>query len=282
MDDHPSRARAAELPARYAAAVDARDLDALRALLAERATMTIAGPDARPTVGREAVIASLSDMLPAGLSTRHFLANTRIDETGPGLLRVDCAIHYLHEGPGFEGSGHGDYEFTVDVSGADPLITDLVFHPGTHTSGSLGALVERLGRLEDVEAARMATWRYATAVDTLDFDMLADAFTEDAVLTSSSGVRRGRDAIVEHYRAALADPVARKHFLVNPRVSWNGPGDVTVDSVFSFTYVDDTTSLFGWGDYRDRIRVEDGVGRIAEKDMRRLADGDIREGWTRR
>jgi hypothetical protein len=86
-------------------------------------------------------------------------------------------------------------------------------------------LEARLERIETIEAARGASWRYAIAIDTVDFDMLADVFSADAVLTTRRGSQVGRDAIVEYYRKALADNVLRKHFLTNQRVTWLSVGE---------------------------------------------------------
>jgi uncharacterized protein (TIGR02246 family) len=147
-------------------------------------------------------------------------------------------------------------------------------------SVDVSALAERLERLETAEAARAATWRYATAVDTVDFEMLADAFTEDGALTTRKGTRQGRDVVIDYYRQALADPVNRKHFLVNQEVRVVEPGVAVVSSYFIYTYAGDDTSILGWGNYVDTVRVEDGVGRIAEKRISIDVHADSRDGWA--
>lgn len=144
----------------------------------------------------------------------------------------------------------------------------------------LDSLAERLERLETAELAREATWRYATAVDAVDFDLLASAFTEDAVLVTRKGPREGREAVVDYYRTALADPVARKHFLANQKVTSTGPGTAVVESYFLYTYAGDDTSILGWGNYTDRVRVIDGVGYIEEKRISIDAHADTRIGWA--
>lgn len=143
------------------------------------------------------------------------------------------------------------------------------------------ALIQRLERLETAELARAASWRYATAVDTPDLDLLATVFTEDAVLVTSKGPRTGRDEVVAYYAAALAAPVARKHFLVNQTVTVTGPGRALMESYFMYTYAGDDTSILGWGTYTDRVRVIDGVGYIEEKRISVDVHADTRVGWSR-
>ena len=144
----------------------------------------------------------------------------------------------------------------------------------------IAALTARLARLEAAERAREATWRYATAVDTVDFDLLADAFTADAVLTTSKGSRHGRETVVDYYRTALATPVERRHFLVNQQVDVTGPGEATVTSSFVYTYAGADTSILGWGRYVDVVRIDGGTWRIASKTISVDVHADTRVGWA--
>ncbi len=141
-------------------------------------------------------------------------------------------------------------------------------------------LLARLERLETAEAAREVTWRYANAVDGPDYVLLGGVFTDDAVLVTRKGPREGRDAIIEYYRTAMADPVARKHFVVNQTVTSTGPGTALVESYFLYTYAGDDTAILGWGNYVDRVRVIDGVGYIEEKRISIDVHADVREGWA--
>ena len=141
-------------------------------------------------------------------------------------------------------------------------------------------LEARLERIETIEAARGASWRYAIAIDTVDFDMLADVFSADAVLTTRRGSQVGRDAIVEYYRKALADNVLRKHFLTNQRVTWLSVGEARMDSYFIYAFAGDDTSVFGWGNHADRVRIDDGVARIVEKTISVDVSADSRLGWA--
>jgi hypothetical protein len=146
-------------------------------------------------------------------------------------------------------------------------------------------IVDRLLRLEEIEAARDVTWRYARSVDEGDTRALAAVFAENARLISPSGDRRGREVIVDYYRQVLADPFIRRHLLANPRARWEEPGLVTITSDFAFVYLRGSSStevmdegeavVLGWGEYVDEVRVTDGVGEIAVKHMRRIGQGEV-------
>jgi uncharacterized protein (TIGR02246 family) len=141
-------------------------------------------------------------------------------------------------------------------------------------------LLERLERLETADAARETAYRYAKAIDTPDFELLAGVFAPDATLTTRRGSRRSREAIVDYYREALAAPLARRHFIVNEQVTWLAPGEALMRSSFLYTFAGDDTSILGWGGYVDRIHVLDGVGVIVEKTITVDAHADSRTGWA--
>jgi len=141
-------------------------------------------------------------------------------------------------------------------------------------------LEARLERLETIEAARAASWRYVIAIDTADFELLADVFTHDAILTTSKGLQHGRDAIIEYYREKLANGVHRKHFMTNQQVTWLSVGEARMESYFIYTFAGDDTSILGWGNCLGRIRIEDGIGRIAEKTIAPDVSADSRVGWA--
>jgi hypothetical protein len=100
------------------------------------------------------------------------------------------------------------------------------------------------------------------------------------VLVTRRGSQEGRAAIVDYYRTALADPVARKHFLVNQKVTHSGASTALLESYFLYTFAGQDTSIFGWGHYIDRIRVMDGVGYIEEKRISIDVHADVRQGWA--
>lgn len=262
---------------RYAEGVDGRDWSLLASAFAEDAVLVMPGSE---VVGRDAIVDGLRGMLPPEFVTRHLVVNPRVDYVGEGRARVHSTIYYAHEGSGFEATGWGDYVDEVAVLDGVGLITRKEFVPAQHLPGSHARAQARLDALETAELAREASWRYATAVDALDFDLLASAFTEDAVLVTRKGPREGRDAVIEYYRTALADPVARKHFLVNQKVTSSGPDTALLESYFLYTYAGADTAILGWGNYVDRVRVIDGVGYIEEKRISIDVHSDIREGWA--
>ena len=144
----------------------------------------------------------------------------------------------------------------------------------------LQVILERLERLETTEAARVTAHRYAQAIDTPDFELLAEVFAPDASLTTRRGTRHSRDAIVEYYREALAAPLARRHFIVNQQVTWLAPGQALMSSTFLYTFAGDATSILGWGGYVDRVHVRDGIGVIVAKTIYVDVHADSRTGWA--
>ncbi len=268
---------ARECLCRYADGADSRDWALLTSAFAPDAVMVMPGAE---VIGVTAIVDGLRGMLPAEFITRHLIVNPRAEYTGPGRARVRSTIYYAHEGTGFEATGWGDYIDDVTVTDGVGVITRKEFIPAQHLPGSHARAAARLDDLETAELAREASWRYATAVDTLDFDLLASAFTDDAVLVTRKGPREGRDAVVNYYRTALADPVARKHFLVNQKVTATGAGTALLESYFLYTYAGDDTAILGWGNYIDRVCVIDGVGYIEEKRISIDVHSDIREGWA--
>ena len=67
---------------------------------------------------------------------------------------------------------------------------------------------------------------------------------------------------------------------MNQDVRRTAPGEVVVTSYFIYTFAGADTSIVGWGTYVDRVRIEDGVGRIAEKTISIGAHADSRVGWA--
>ena len=260
----------------YASAVDTRDWAALESCFTSDAVLVMGTSE---THGASAIAASLRSMLPDDFITQHLLVNPRIVSNDGSTVVIESTIYYLHEGSGYEAVGWGNYRDTVDVQESRGRISRKEFTPSQHLPGSMARLSSRLERLELTEAARLATWRYANAVDGPDFDLLAEVFTDDAVLASRSGDKRGRDAVLAYYRGALEAPIARKHLLANQEVEIVSPSEAIVRSYFAYTYAGDSTSILGWGSYSDRVRMEDGVARISEKRITIDASGDVLPGW---
>jgi uncharacterized protein (TIGR02246 family) len=263
---------------RYAQGVDTRDWTVVGSAFSDDAVLEMPGTEVR---GRAAIVEAMQGMLPAEFVTRHLIVNPQVEWTAPGRATVRATIYYAHEGSGHEATGWGDYVDDVVISDGVGIITRKVFTPAQHLPGSVATVAARMERLETAELARAASWRYATAVDTPDLELLATVFTEDAVLTTSKGSRRGRDEVVAYYATALAAPVERKHFLVNQTVTPIGAGSALMESYFLYTYAGDDTSILGWGTYTDRVRVIDGVGYIEEKRISVDVHADTRVGWMR-
>lgn len=262
---------------RYAEGADTRDWELLGSAFSEDAVMRLGEEEIR---GRDAIVAALRAMLPAAFVTRHLMVNPQVTWTAPGRATLTATVYYLHDGSGYEATGWGDYRDEVEVVDGVGRITRKDFTPAQHLVGNTATLAARITEQEVVEAARAATRRYAVAVDTVDFAMLADAFTEDATLTTRRGSRTGRDVVVDYYRTAMADPIDRRHFLVNQDVQVDSPTEATVSSYFIYTYAGAGQSIIGWGHYVDRVRIEDGIGRIAEKTISIDVHADPREGWA--
>jgi ketosteroid isomerase-like protein len=261
----------------YAQAVDTRDWSMLGGVFSEDAVVEM--PGLRLT-GRTAIVEAMQGMLPTEFLTSHLIVNPRVTWTSPGRATVVATVYYNHEGSGFEATGWGDYTDEVIVTDGIGVITHKVFTPSAHLPGSIASLATRLEQLETAELARAASWRYANAVDTADFELLKTVFTEDAVLTTSKGSRSGRDEVLDYYAKALVAPVKRKHFLANQSLTTLGPGLVLLESYFLYTFAGDDTSILGWGNYVDRIQIIDGVGYIQDKRITAEIHADSRIGWA--
>ena len=262
----------------YAQAVDTRDWSMLGEVFSEDAVVEMPG---LVLTGRTAIVEAMQGMLPTEFLTRHLIVNPQVTWKSPGRATVHATIYYAHEGTGFEATGWGDYTDEISVTDGIGVITRKVFTPAQHLPGSVASLTTRLEQLETAELARAATWRYANAVDTPDFELLRSVFTEDAVLTTSKGSRTGRDQVLDYYEKALVTPVKRKHFLVNQSITPLGPGLVPVESYFIYTFAGDDTSILGWGNYVDRIKIIDSVGYIQDKRITAEIHADSRVGWAK-
>ena len=170
-------------------------------------------------------------------------------------------VYYLHEGSGFEATGWGDYADDVAVVDGVGLITRKVFTPAQHLPGSLAGLAARLERLETAELARAASWRYATAIDTLDFDLLGDGVhrgrrAHDAKAAPARAATRSSTTTARRWRTRWA---ASTSWPTRPSPGWRRVGAL-MESYFIYTFAGTDTSILGWGNYVDRVRVVDGVG----------------------
>lgn len=262
----------------YADAVDTRNWGMLAGAFSEDAVFEMPGSQ---LTGQAAIVSAMQSMLPPEFVTRHLIVNPQVTWESPGRATVRATIYYAHEGSGFEATGWGDYVDEITVTDGVGVITRKVFTPAQHLPGSVATVAGRLEQLESAELARAVSWRYAQAVDKPDLELLSGVFTEDAVLTTSKGTQQGRDNVVAYYAKALADPVQRKHFLVNQTVTPLGPDLVLLESYFMYTFAGNDTSMLGWGNYVDRIRIIDGVGYIEDKRITADVHADSRVGWAR-
>ncbi|TMM15909.1 MAG: nuclear transport factor 2 family protein [Actinobacteria bacterium] len=113
--------------------------------------------------------------------------------------------------------------------------------------------------------------RYATAVDTRDWDLYKSVFTADAVIdyTSSGGIRGKLAEVTEWLSDALSGFSMSQHMVTNRDIR------VTGDAATSRSYFynpmgrtkrDGTLALmFVGGYYRDRLRRTDAGWRIVER-----------------
>jgi hypothetical protein len=82
----------------------------------------------------------------------------------------------------------------------------------------------RLGELEDRLSITDVLYQYATGLDTRDWDVLRDCFTDDAVcdFLEFGGVNEGKDAIVALCSGVLSGLDSSQHLIANPRVVLDG------------------------------------------------------------
>ncbi|GAA4057658.1 nuclear transport factor 2 family protein [Actinomadura miaoliensis] len=155
------------------------------------------------------------------------------------------------------------------------------------SQSEIAALLRRVRRLEETEAARNHLHRYAEALDDPVPEAVAALFTEDGALHTRLGGRpgrtmAGREAIAAFYRErGAADPAEKRHFIVSPRTTWVEPGVVEIASYFLFTARADDASVIGWGTYRDRLRVDGDTALFTDKIIDLHVGTDLAQGWAR-
>jgi ketosteroid isomerase-like protein len=99
--------------------------------------------------------------------------------------------------------------------------------------------------------------------------MLADCFTEDAVVTYPSGKRvEGRDNLIEEFQSMRAKRAGQSRHLITDVVvlSENESEADVVSCVASFSGDSSGSNVHRTGWYRDRmVREDDGVWRFRER-----------------
>jgi 3-phenylpropionate/cinnamic acid dioxygenase small subunit len=109
---------ARQLTARYAAAIDTRDYDALGAVFAEDAVLEIPGLKVE---GRAAIVEWYRDYMTSampGWAGRHFIVNHRFSDAVDGRLPMQTYFFYTFRGTVESIIGWGRYNHTV-VFGPD-------------------------------------------------------------------------------------------------------------------------------------------------------------------
>lgn len=140
--------------------------------------------------------------------------------------------------------------------------------------GELERLRSGIDRIEIHELLN----RYAHAIDFMDWELLEEVFTEDAVADYSSAgeyvevdsVREGRDRIIEYYEAALAPFAGVLHFMTNHLVEIDG------DRARTRSYMHVLNVGMG-GIYRCVCRRTGAGWRIERLELEERTFGDVAE-----
>lgn len=127
--------------------------------------------------------------------------------------------------------------------------------------------------MSDVAAVLDTLYEYTLAVDECDPDILADCFTEDAVIDTvvadGTPVPRlvGRAGIVEFIRAGRErQHDRRRHLVTNPRVVQDGDNSAVVHSYLLIAVtVEGQVRINCTGTYRTEFVLDGGRWRIKAK-----------------
>ena len=138
----------------------------------------------------------------------------------------------------------------------------------------------RLNALEADAALRNLTADYASAIDTHDIEAVRRVFAADAVVTAPGMRCEGIDDIAAFFDDVFSEPVARRHFITNVRITDTGEGKAAATSYFLFTEAWADESILGWGSYADRAVESDGRWQFVEKDIVLKHRGPLEEGWA--
>lgn len=133
-------------------------------------------------------------------------------------------------------------------------------------------LETRLGELEDKLAITDVLYQYATGLDSREWEVLADCFTDDGVcdFLEFGGVNEGKEAIVALCSGVLSGLDSSQHLIGNPRVTLAG------DSASSVCYFQAQHFLAGpaggntylvGGSYVDRLRRTDAGWKIEHRTL---------------
>ena len=142
-------------------------------------------------------------------------------------------------------------------------------------------LLHRLTRLEECSRASNLLHTFAASLDEPDLDTVLALFREDALLSSPRREARGHQEIGAFFADAwLADPSAKRHFVMTPRVTWLSPGRVRLEAYFTFVGRMPDSSVLGWGTYDDLVDVTGPEPQFAEVRMESHLRTDLAQGWA--
>ncbi|QEC50538.1 nuclear transport factor 2 family protein [Baekduia soli] len=114
--------------------------------------------------------------------------------------------------------------------------------------------------------------KYAWAMDSGNFELLGDVFTQDAGFsidiagTQAIEPITGRDAIVEFIRSTVSGQQdQRRHVISNQRFASEGADDAVVTSTLTLNVITDgVLEVKATGVYTSAVVLEDGTWRISD------------------
>ncbi len=145
----------------------------------------------------------------------------------------------------------------------------------------LTALEKRVFELEACEDIRDTIASYSWAVDTEDWKLTENIFTEDAVCENRWRGKNyiGNNAIVSFFRQHRA----KFHFSnrmsnLNERIKVSGK-TAAAKSYFLLMYTCNGQSIIGWGYYSWELRYENGAWKISRLVLEPTLVSTIQKGW---
>lgn len=150
----------------------------------------------------------------------------------------------------------------------------------TVTGNELAAVLARLERLEQIEAARGVFADYATAVDNHDADALRRLYTARSILDTRVGTFSGTDEIAAFFdRAWAAGPSGKRHFVSNITATWMSSNVVALDAYFFYVGRPSEDSVIGWGAYRCTVDTV-GVPTMIDHRITLEMGTTLAAGWS--
>jgi uncharacterized protein (TIGR02246 family) len=129
-----------------------------------------------------------------------------------------------------------------------------------------------MGALDEIEAIKRLKARYFRLMDTKQWELFGDVFTEDATLAASPDPNetfRGRAEIVRRVSGALRDARTVHHGHM-PEIELTGADTATgIWAMYDFVELPQLV-LHGWGHYHEEYVKQDGAWRIRRSHLTRL------------